>query len=138
MALDVQTISPYASQLLTLAELKQHLLVPADDNGQDDYITGLGIAATRWTEKVTGLCLGKNVRYRQCMDGFPRPREQDPRPVIWLMRGGVVSVESVKYLDVDGTETVLTSQDEYVLAMKSKRACLKPPRSRKLARSLGR
>lgn len=133
MPLDLHTTQPFAASLLSLADAKTHLKVPDDDVAEDVYIQGLVLAATQWIEKVTGRCMGKDVGYRQVMDGFPQRLETVPRPPIPLYRGPVKAVTLVSYRDSNGQDQTLTSPDGYLLSSTSTvPAWLIPPRSTRM------
>lgn len=85
-------------QPITLADAKLHLR--EDDTASDDLITALIGAASSLCAKRTGRAIAKST-YRLMLDKWP-----DDIRLLWPP---VVSVESVKYIDPDGTTQTLAS-----------------------------
>ena len=83
---------------ITLAEAKLHLRV--DHSHEDDYITSLIVSARKEAENYTRRAF-VNTTFRLSMDHWPR--------VIYLPRGKVQSVTSVKYYDTNGTQQTLAT-----------------------------
>lgn len=88
---------------ITLAEALEHL---REDEGEaDDYIESLIVTARETCEERIERTLISS-RWRVTMDSFPE--------AIVLFRPLIISVESVKYLDLDGVEQTLDPQDYIV------------------------
>jgi uncharacterized phiE125 gp8 family phage protein len=92
MALKMITLP--SGVLVTLAEAKQHLRVDTDD--EDDLITAYVAAATEWCAGFQNRAYLTQV-LEQSFDDFPDW-------VFALLRPPLVSVESIKFTDVNNTE----------------------------------
>ncbi len=84
---------------VTLTEAKAQCRVTHDD--EDDYITGLIAAATRYVEQNLSASIAEQ-EWKLTLDEFA--------DTIELPRGPVTSVDSVEYVDANGdTQTASTS-----------------------------
>lgn len=93
-----------AVEPITVDELKEHLRIESDFTADDTYL-GIIISAARWSvEDFTGRTLIDTTfvfNYRAWSNR------------LYLQRGGVSSISSVKYRDSDGTlQTVATADYE--------------------------
>ena len=137
MPLVVKTITPPAAEPVTLAQAKAHLRVDWTDD--DSYITTLIAAARRYCE-VSAKRTFVNTVYAMIDDGFPfsvNPINRQIRQfygqfqtaqgavfpgvlalnagVIQFPRAPLVSVQSVQYLDANGTLQTMPSSS-YIVA----------------------
>lgn len=93
-----------ATEPVTLAEAKLHCKVDGTD--EDTLITALIVAAREQAESRTGRAL-ITQQWELTLDSFPA-RIALPKPPL-------VSVQSVKYLDVNGTLQTLVSTEYQVV-----------------------
>jgi len=91
---------------VTLDEMKDHLRVVTND--EDDYITGLCLAATDYVEKFQDRTFITRVR-TMVLDSFPTIIRPPGAPLI--------SVTSIVYVDLDGVSQTLASTDYRVDAI---------------------
>jgi uncharacterized phiE125 gp8 family phage protein len=105
-----------AVEPLSLADAKLHLSIGADETEWDGYIPGLITAARVFTEERTGLA-AINQAVVLILDRFP--------DVIFLPRGPVSAVATVKYVDDGGTQRTL-AESLYQKDLKSKPARITP------------
>lgn len=91
-----KVITPPASAILTLEEIRRHLKYsPAASAHEQDPILTINLeAARKFAEHYTGCALGQQT-LEIALDAFPAAS-------IELPMGPIVSVTSVKYLDVAG------------------------------------
>ena len=98
-------LSPPAAEPLTLAEAKLHLRVDFSDD--DALITALIVTARQQAEHRTGRAL-VSQQWRLGLDQFPDDSLELPKPKL-------VSVQSVTYLDSNGTRQTLAGGDYEVI-----------------------
>lgn len=94
-------VTPPALEPVSLEEMKAQLNITSDDD--DVLITGKIKAAREFIERQLGQSLIE-TEYLITLDSFPRGS-------IEISGGPIVSVESVKYTAVDGTEATLAPAD---------------------------
>lgn len=94
-----------AVEPLSLAEAKAHCRVDSTDD--DTLLTALIVTARRMAEQVTGRVL-VTQSWRYSLDAFPCA-------ALWLPYPPLVSVQSVKYLDGDGTLQTLVTDTDYTV-----------------------
>lgn len=111
--------TPPTVEPLTLADVTAHLRIDADDASQDTTIKLLMLAARRYAETYTGRSL-MTQKWQAVMDSFPgwHPLVGAPwnayapvpawnhyqaEQLIKLSRGPVQSIDSIKYIDTNGT-----------------------------------
>ena len=101
----VRIIAPVtgAVQPVTLAEARAHLRV--DDTAEDALITALIAVATQTASDRLQRALVP-TRYRLTVDSFPDALELHMPPII--------SVESVKYIDINGSQQTIDPLDYVV------------------------
>lgn len=108
----VRKITEPTYQPISLAQAKAHLRVDIGD--EDALIASLIIAATQYCEKVLARSLCEST-YRLTLDRFPCGLVYDYASASingWDIRfpyGSVISVESIKYDDENGSEQTLSS-----------------------------
>lgn len=117
MALIVLT--PPAAEPLSLADLKEHLRVDADDASQDKTIRDIALGARVWVESYTRRRL-VSQRLRLLLDRFPSCELILPSPP-------VRSVESVSFQAGNGELVEMQAGANYVLDLASQPARLTPP-----------
>jgi uncharacterized phiE125 gp8 family phage protein len=109
------------SEPVTLFEAKTHLRLEATGSlpvGYDDeYITGLITAGREWCENYLGRSLIPKT-LDLLLDDFPHCD-------IPLPYGPVTSITSIKYIDYNGTEQTLAS-NQYVLYFVNEKALIRP------------
>lgn len=104
-------VTPAASEPITLTEAKNFLRV--DGNDEDTLISALISAAREMCEQYTRRIL-VTTTIDEYFDGFPNWKNPQDKDIIYLSRGPVVSVTSVKYVDEIGSEATV-SADAYVV-----------------------
>lgn len=99
-------VTPAAAEPITLAEAKNFLRV--DTDADDALIGALITAAREMCESYTRRIL-VTTTIDEYFDGFPAHRGARDRDVIYLSRGPVASVTSLKYVDAIGSEVTVDS-----------------------------
>lgn len=99
-------ITPPTAEPMDLAEAKLQLREVTSD--QDAFVAAAVSAAREFAENFTRKQL-VNARWKQVMDAFPFGVTSDapcarPPNAIYLERGPVTQVVSIKYLDMEGIE----------------------------------
>jgi uncharacterized phiE125 gp8 family phage protein len=102
----LKVITSATTEPLTLEEAKLHLKVETD--ADDSLITSLITAARETAEIFTGRALASQV-LEYILDGFPAESE-----TIYIPRPPLEEVESIKYRDYEGNETVWDSSNYIV------------------------
>ena len=100
-------LSPPSAEPLSLAEAKLHLRVDADITEDDGLIAALIVTARQQAEHRTGRAL-ISQQWRLGLDQFPDDSLELPKPKL-------VSVQSVTYLDSNGTRQTLAGGDYEVI-----------------------
>lgn len=125
------SISPPATEPITLAEAKAHLRVDLTDD--DALITALIVAARQYAESETGRSL-ITQSWRLVLDGFHGgrgPGTAGPIPsllpgnAILLDQAPVQSITSIQYLDTGGVWQTLP-ESEWVAELQSAPARITP------------
>jgi uncharacterized phiE125 gp8 family phage protein len=97
-----------ASEVITLAEARKHLRIDpiggTEEHPDDDYITATITSAREWTELYLDRAVGSQT-LELALDEFPDAIELKPY---------VQSVTFIKYIDSDGVEQTIDS-DDYTL-----------------------
>lgn len=109
MAIDIVTAA--ASEPITLIEAKNFLRV--DHSDDDDLITALITASRQMCEEYTRRIL-VTTTIDEYFDRFPMNRWENLSNLIYLSRGPVASITSVKYVDEIGSEETIAS-NQYVV-----------------------
>ena len=99
-------VTAAASEPITLAEAKNFLRV--DNSDDDDLIEALITAAREMCEQYTRRILVTTV-IDEYFDGFPNYRTPEDKDIIYLSRGPVQSIQSLKYVDEIGSEETVSS-----------------------------
>jgi uncharacterized phiE125 gp8 family phage protein len=116
---DLELVTPPASQLVTLDELKAQVSVELDDDSEDAEITAYGLAAVGHLDGYAGI-LGRALAqqsWKLYLDAFPPWTLRLPLPPL-------ISVDAITYLDANGATQTLAST-EY-LAQAGERATVTP------------
>ncbi len=100
-------LSQPAAEPLSLTEAKLHLRVDADLTDDDTLISALIVAARQQAEHRTGRAL-VSQQWRLGLDQFPDDSLELPKPKL-------VSVESITYLDGDGSRQTISAADYEVI-----------------------
>lgn len=90
----LKTVTKPANLPTTVANAKLHCRVT--NSAEDDYIEALIEAARDWAETFTRRSFIKTT-YKMSLDSFPTCP-------FYLPRSPLISVDSIKYIDSDGTE----------------------------------
>lgn len=99
--IDLEIVTPPASEPVALDRVKQHLRIEHGD--EDVLLTAYLSAARLLVEDMTGRALAAQT-IRELRDAFP-----EGAAPIELLRVPVTSVDEVRYVLADGTERVLDS-----------------------------
>jgi len=94
-----------AAEPLTLEEGQLHLRVDGDDSTEDVLITALIKAAREWCEGFQGRSYITQT-WKLTLDAFPASDA-----VIVLPYPPIQSITSIKYIDTDGAEQTMSSDD---------------------------
>lgn len=126
------SISPPATEPITLAEAKAHLRVDLTDD--DALITALIVAARQYAESETGRSL-ITQSWRLVLDGFPGScgPAGTAGPITSLLLGNAIlldqppvqTITSIQYLDTGGTWQTLP-ESEWVAELQSAPARITP------------
>lgn len=125
------SISPPATEPITLDEAKAHLRVDLTDD--DALITALIVAARQYAESETGRSL-ITQSWRLILDGFPGGRGPGtngsissllPGNAILLDQAPVQSISTIQYLDTGGAWQTLP-ESEWVAELQSAPARITP------------
>jgi len=108
MAIDIVTSA--TNEPITLAEAKNFLRVDHDDD--DNLISSLITASRQMCEEYTRRVL-VTTTIDEYFDKFPKNSWNNLSNLIYLSRGPVASITSVKYVDEIGSEVTLSS-DQYI------------------------
>ena len=103
--MSIKIITPATAEPITLADAKLFLRV--DSNAEDALITALITAARQLCEQYTRRIL-MTTTIEEFFDYFP-PYRVGQSDIIYLSRGPVQSISSVKYLDGLGVEQTVNS-----------------------------
>ncbi len=109
MAFDIVTAA--ASEPITLSEAKNFLRV--DHSDDDTLISALITASRQMCEEYTRRIL-VTTTIDEYFDKFPMNRWENLSNLVYLSRGPVASITSVKYVDEIGSEVTITS-DQYII-----------------------
>ena len=109
MAFDIVTAA--ASEPITLTEAKNFLRV--DHSDDDTLISALITASRQMCEEYTRRIL-VTTTIDEYFDKFPMNRWENLSNLIYLSRGPVASITSVKYVDEIGSEVTIMS-DQYII-----------------------
>lgn len=102
----VRVVDGVATEPVTLQQAYLQLKIVPDSDGSpfDDWITQIGLPAAReWCEGYSGLSIGTKT-LEMATSGFPTGG-------ITLLYGPIIGVSSVKYIDTEDAEIVMTESD---------------------------
>lgn len=100
-------LSPPASEPLDLATVKLHRRIDADISSDDALLTSLIVSSRQQAEHRTGRAL-VTQQWRLGLDTFPADSLELPLPPLQ-------SVQSVTYLDINGTRQTLADTEYEVI-----------------------
>lgn len=106
----LKTITPVATEVVSLAEAKSHCRIPGSDD--DTYLSGLIKRARGYVEQRTGSSLGEQT-IQLTLDAFPIDMYGSSAP-IRLERPPLKAVSWVKYIDANGVEQTLDSSNYFI------------------------
>lgn len=129
----LNVLVPPSTLLQTVAMVKKQLRI-IDEDADSELLTEYITAAVEWIESQTSHCFHE-TQFRYTMDRFPylaiggyAPSPSAPtNGVIKLPRSPLMSVQSVEYIDTNGTLTTLAS-DQYQVDTYSKPGRIWPKR----------
>ena len=101
-------VTPAASEPITLTEAKNFLRVDGSDD--DTLISALISAAREMCESYCRRIL-VTTTIDEYFDGFPNYKNPESKDIIYLSRGPVASITSLKYVDEIGSDV---NSDAYV------------------------
>ena len=101
----VKVITP-AANILTLAQMRLHIRLIGDPHPEDALLLSSLAAAVQYAEHYTGRSIGLQT-LELALDAFPAG-------AIDLPRGPVLSITSIKYLNIAGIEQTI-SPTAYIL-----------------------
>ena len=106
--MSISVITAATSEPLTTAEVKNFLRV---DSSDEDTLIGVLITAARtMAEQYTRRIL-MTTTIEEFFDGFPDYRNPKDKDILYLSRGPIQSITSVKYVDSLGTEQTVSSDN---------------------------
>ena len=108
MAFDI--ITPATENPLSLVEIKQFLRLDSSDTSEDTTLGVFRSAALSMAEEFTRR-LFCTTTIEEYFDSFPAYDGITDRAMIYLARGPVASVQSVKYIDELGAEITVPTSD---------------------------
>ena len=127
-----QLITPPASEPITLADAKTHLRVDIIDD--DALITALIVAARQYAEQITARSF-ISQQWRYVMDALPSKGVMGvpwgsefslPGNAILLEKGPIISVDSIKFLDMSSVQQTLPTT-AYTFDLSGPLARITPP-----------
>jgi len=105
--LALKLITPISTEPITRAQVKQHLRLDINDNGEDNQIDTWIAAARTYGEGYTNRAFGTQT-WELSLDNFPC------RGYIELPKAPLQGVASVKYIDSTTTENTMSDTDYIV------------------------
>lgn len=130
----ITQIQAPSAEPVTLAEVKNHLRVDADQTSDDALITMLISAARHYAEVECNRSF-MSQKWRLTLDSFPGPSLMGvpigeaysvPGHALVLERGQVISIDQIQYMDMGGTWQTLDPSG-YVADLSSPQARITPP-----------
>lgn len=107
-------------ELITVTEAAQFMRVDSPGASEEALIGTIITAARQWCEEYLRRAIGVQT-LEVVLDGFPQLGKK-----AIMLRPPVVSVTSVKYIDIDGAEQTLISGSDYFKSEDSEPAELRP------------
>ena len=104
--MSISVITPATSEPLTTAEVKSFLRV---DSSDEDTLIGVLITAARSMAEAYTRRILMTTTIEEFYDVFPNYRNPEDKDIIFLSRGPIQSVTSVKYVDGAGDEQTISS-----------------------------
>jgi len=111
-------VTAVASEPVEIDEIKAQCRVESDQTEQDALLLMHAKTARQWLEEITGRAFAEQT-FELVLDRFPAQDEVFSGnrligPYIKLPRAPLIEVESVKYIDTDGTLTTMDAADYIV------------------------
>ena len=106
--MSVSVITAATSEPLTTAEVKSFLRV---DSSDEDTLIGVLISAARAMAEAYTRRILMTTTIEEFFDGFPDYRNPKDKDIIYLSRGPIQSITSVKYVDSLGDEQTVASEN---------------------------
>ena len=106
--MSISVITPATSEPLTTAEVKSFLRV---DSSDEDTLIGVLITAARSMAEAYTRRILMTTTIEEFYDVFPNYRNPEDKDIIFLSRGPIQSVTSVKYVDGAGAEQTISSEN---------------------------
>ena len=105
-----EVVTAAVEDALSLSEIKEFLRLDESDTSEDDTLAIFRAAALEMAEQYTRriLCTTTIDEY---FDSFPVYSGVGDKATIFLSKGPVSSVTSVKYIDEDGNEQTVSADD---------------------------
>jgi uncharacterized phiE125 gp8 family phage protein len=106
--MSISVITPATSEPLTTAEVKNFLRV---DSSDEDTLIGVLITAARSMAEAYTRRILMTTTIEEFFDGFPDYRNPKDKDILYLSRGPIQSITSVKYVDTLGDEQTVSSEN---------------------------
>ena len=106
--MSILVITPATSEPLTTSDVKDFLRV---DSFDEDTLIGVLITAARSMAEAYTRRILMTTTIEEFYDGFPDYRNARDRDILYLSRGPIQSITSVKYVDTLGDEQTVSSDN---------------------------
>ena len=106
--MSILVITPATSEPLTTSDVKDFLRV---DSSDEDTLIGVLITAARSMAEAYTRRILMTTTIEEFYDGFPDYRNPRDRDILYLSRGPIQSITSVKYVDTLGDEQTVSSDN---------------------------
>jgi uncharacterized phiE125 gp8 family phage protein len=106
--MSILVITPATSEPLTTSDVKDFLRV---DSSDEDTLIGVLITAARSMAEAYTMRILMTTTIEEFYDGFPDYRNPRDRDILYLSRGPIQSITSVKYVDTLGDEQTVSSDN---------------------------
>ena len=106
--MSILVITPATSEPLTTSDVKDFLRV---DSSYEDTLIGVLITAARSMAEAYTMRILMTTTIEEFYDGFPDYRNPRDRDILYLSRGPIQSITSVKYVDTLGDEQTVSSDN---------------------------
>jgi uncharacterized phiE125 gp8 family phage protein len=106
--MSILVITPATSEPLTTSDVKDFLRV---DSSDEDTLIGVLITAARSMAEAYTMRILMTTTIEEFYDGFPDYSNPRDRDILYLSRGPIQSITSVKYVDTLGDEQTVSSDN---------------------------